>query len=71
MKKLVLASIATATIALSFSAVAGYWDFRIYNYVDENGKVVGTLHFPCFNRQAVITGETTKNKVLVEAGTCL
>ena len=71
MERLFLVFLATAIIAASFSALANYWNFRIYNYVDDKGNVVGTLHSPCFNRKAVITGETTKRKVLAETRTCL
>lgn len=71
MEKLVLIFLATAIIAVSFSALANSWDYGIYNYVDDKGNVVGTLHSPCFNRKAVIIGEAKKRKVLVEAGTCL
>ena len=70
MKNMILAAIAASTLAFSVSTFAGYWDLRIYNYIDENGAVVGTIHFPCHNRQARIVGQTTRTKVLVEAGTC-
>lgn len=61
---------ATGFTLLSFAATAGYWDFAIYNYVDDNGKVVGTYYRPCFARPGVLQGVKTNKKVLIETGTC-
>ena len=68
MKKLL--TLAATIAAMSFSAQAGYWNYELANYLDSNGKVVGTFHSPCFNLPDRITGTVTSNKVTVEIGTC-
>ncbi|MBU2970106.1 hypothetical protein KO527_12155 [Pseudoalteromonas sp. C2R02] len=70
MKKIITVASAAGFTLLSFAATAGYWDFAIYNYVDDSGKVVGTYYRPCFERPGVLQGERTNKKVLVETGTC-
>ena len=70
MKKIIATASAAGLLVLSFAASAGYWDFAVYEYLDGNGQVVGTYYKPCFNRQGLIVGTTTRNKVLVETGTC-
>jgi len=70
MKKIIATASVTGLVLLSFAASAGYWDFKVYNYLDDNGQVVGTYYKPCFNRQGKIVGQSTRNKVLVEVGTC-
>ena len=70
MKKIIATLSAAGILVVSFVANAGFWDYKIYNYLDSNGQVVGTYYKPCFNRKGVIQGQTTSNKVLVETGTC-
>lgn len=68
LKKGLVAFIATA--AITTAVQAAYWEFSIYGYFDSNGVQVGTQYIPCFNRQGVIQGTITSNKVLIERGTC-
>jgi len=70
MKKILAVTSAIGLALLSFAATAGYWDFAIYGYVNDSGKVVGTYYRPCFERPEVLQGVKTNKKILIETGTC-